>query len=93
MKIRAIIGSRSLMLPIDSAAEGVVKGTFKTALEDSGFIGQSIAVHGAYDRPCIGISGADHLRAVCWLAKSGCCAMEGSNDVVRRGRCNIQCAR
>jgi hypothetical protein len=49
MKIRAIIGSRSLMPSIDSAAETVVKGAFKTALEDSGSFGQSIAVHGAYD--------------------------------------------
>jgi hypothetical protein len=73
MKIRAIIESRSLMLSIDSAAEGVVTGTFKTALEDSGFFGQSITVLGAYDGPCIGISGAGHVRSVCWLAKSGCC--------------------
>jgi len=74
MKIRAIIESRSLMLSIDSAAEGVVKGTFKTALEDSGFIGQSNAVHGAYDRPAsISAGPVDHVRSVCWLAKSGCC--------------------
>jgi hypothetical protein len=63
MKIRAIIESRSLMLSIDSAAEGVVKGTFKTALEDSGFFEQSIAVDGAYDGPSIGISGAGRSPA------------------------------
>jgi len=46
------------ILQIETAEDGVVKGSFKTALEDSGFFGQTIAMHGTFDGPCIGISGA-----------------------------------
>ena len=51
------------ILRIDTAENGVVTGAFTTALEDSGFFGQTIPIHGVYDGPCIGVSGAGRSSA------------------------------
>lgn len=51
------------LLSIGTEKDGVVSGTFETALSDSGFFGQVIPVHGVYDGPCIGISGAGKSAA------------------------------
>ena len=46
------------ILEITSEAGGRIEGTFRTALEDSGFYGQTVAVSGACSGDCIGFSSA-----------------------------------
>src|SRR4029453_6191370 len=46
------------ILEITSEANGRIEGTFRTALEDSGFHGQTVAVWGACSGDCIGFSSA-----------------------------------
>lgn len=47
------------ILRIDGVDGGLIRGSFTTALEDSGFFGQTIEVYGACNGSCIGVSGAD----------------------------------
>jgi Avidin family len=46
------------IVEITSEAGGKIEGTFRTALEDSGFYGQTVAILGAYSGDCIGFSSA-----------------------------------
>ncbi|MEZ2224456.1 avidin/streptavidin family protein [Rhizobium sp. RCC_161_2] len=43
---------------IDDDAEGVVRGVFRTALEDSSFFGQELPIHGAAHGDVIGFTAA-----------------------------------
>ena len=47
-----------LVLEITSEAGGRIEGTFRTALKDSGFYGQTVAILGAHSGNCIGFSAA-----------------------------------
>lgn len=46
------------VVEIASEAGGKIEGTFRTALEDSGFYGQTVAIFGAHQGNCIGFSSA-----------------------------------
>lgn len=46
------------IVDITSEADGRIEGTFRTALEDSGFYGQTVAILGAHRGNCIGFSSA-----------------------------------
>jgi avidin family protein len=47
------------IVEITSEADGRIEGTFRTALEDSGFYGQTVAITGAHRGNCIGFSAAN----------------------------------
>ena len=51
------------MLEITNDENHRIEGTFTTALEDSGFYGQTIAVVGFHQGDCIGISGGGKTKA------------------------------
>src|SRR5689334_14318535 len=46
------------IVEITSEANGRIEGTFRTALEDSGFYGQTVPIVGAHQGNCIGFSSA-----------------------------------
>jgi Avidin family len=46
------------IVEITSDAGGKIEGTFQTALEDSGFYGQTVPIFGACSGDCIGFSAA-----------------------------------
>ena len=46
------------IVEITSEADGRIEGTFRTALEDSGFYGQTVPILGACHGDCIGFSSA-----------------------------------
>ncbi|MBZ9702244.1 MULTISPECIES: avidin/streptavidin family protein [unclassified Mesorhizobium] len=48
---------------IEHDAEGVIRGTFRTALEDSSFFGQELSIHGAACGDVIGFTAAGQGKA------------------------------
>jgi hypothetical protein len=50
------------IVEISSEAGGKIEGTFRTALEDSGFYGQTVAIFGAHHGNCIAFSSASTSR-------------------------------
>jgi hypothetical protein len=69
MKIRAIIGSRSLMPSIGSAVEGVVKGHSRRRLKTAALSDKALRFTALMaDLVSVSAGPVDHLRSVCWLA-------------------------
>jgi len=65
------------ILEISDDSDNRIVGTFRTALEDSGFFGQEIAIIGVHAGACISVSGGgrtaagDAVVSYTWLLRDG----------------------